>query len=114
MIAAPLLPDFPTKPACGRQDSVASLGIRTLDLSWLGVLASGDNRLRLTLRNRFVTAFSIVGTIAAEARDGLVSGNLVEQARQYWCNAGGVICYFDGPDFQRGVNSKVTLRHWRR
>lgn len=74
MIAAPLLPDFPTKPACGRQDGVASLGIRTLVLSWLGVLASGDNRLRLTLRNCFVTAFGIVGTIAAEARDGLVSG----------------------------------------
>lgn len=69
-----------------------------------------NHRLCPTLRNRFVTAFGVVGTIAADARDGLVSGNLVEQARQYWCTAGGIVCHFDGPDFQRvRVNSKVDL-----
>jgi len=110
VIAAPVFPDFPAKLARGRQDGVAGLGTRTLVLPWLGVFASGDNRLCPTLRNRFVTAFGVVSTIAADARDGLVSGNLVEQARQYWCIAGGIVCHFDGPDFQRSrVNSKVDL-----
>jgi hypothetical protein len=40
----------------------------------LGVLASGDNRLRPKLRNRFVTAFGVVDTIAADAGDNLIGG----------------------------------------
>jgi hypothetical protein len=63
------------------------LGKRTLVLPWLGVLASGDNGLCSTLRNRFETAFGFVRPITADTRDGLVSGTLVEQAPQYWCTA---------------------------
>jgi hypothetical protein len=81
VIAAPLLPDFPAKPARSCQDSVTSFGARKLVLPWLGVLANGDNRLRPNLRNRFVTTFGVVGTIAADAGDDLTGGNLVEQAR---------------------------------
>ena len=110
MIAALLLPNFPAKPAGSCQDGVAGFDTRSLVLPWLGVLASRGDGLRPKLRNRFVTAFGVVGTIAADARDGLVSGNLVEQARQYWRIAGGVVCHFVGPDFQRGrVNAKVDL-----
>jgi len=54
------------------------------------------------LRNRFVTAFGIAGTIDADVGDGLISGNLVEQTRQHRRIAGGVVGYFDSPDFQRG------------
>jgi len=42
--------------------------------------ASRDDRLRPTLRNRFMTVFCIVGAVAADARDPLLGGNLVEQA----------------------------------
>lgn len=57
-----------------------------------------------------MTAFGIIGTIAADARDGLVAGNLVEQVRHYRCIAGCVLGHFNGSDFQRGrVNSKVRL-----
>jgi hypothetical protein len=110
VIAAPLLPDFPAKPARSCQDSVAGFGARTLALPWFGVLASGDNRLRPTFRNRFVTAFGVVGTIAADARHGLASWNLLKQAWQYRRIAGGVVGHFNGPDFQRvRVNVKVDL-----
>jgi hypothetical protein len=78
VVGAPLLPDFPAKPVRGRQESVAGCGPRALSLSWLGVLASRDNRLRSTFRNRFVTAFGVEGTIAADAGDDLIGGNLVE------------------------------------
>jgi len=61
MIASPLFPDLPAKPARGRQDSIAGFGARTLVLPWLGVFASRDDRLRPMLRNRFVTAFGVVG-----------------------------------------------------
>ena len=110
MIGTPLLPDFPAKSARGRQDGVTGYSTKTLVFPWFGVLASGDNRLRPTLRNRLVTGFSVVGTIAADAGNSLVRGNLVEQARQYWCVAGGIVGHFNGLDFQRGrVNSKVDL-----
>jgi hypothetical protein len=102
VIDAPLLPDFPAQQACGRQDCVAGCGARTMVLPWLGVLASWDNRLCPTLRDRFMTAFGFVGTIAADACDGLVGGNLIEQAWQYRRIACGVVGYFNGPDFQRG------------
>lgn len=80
VIGAPRLPDFLAKPARGRQDGVAGCVTRALVLSWLGVLASRTNHLRPTLRNRFVTACSVVGTIAADANasDGPINGNLVE------------------------------------
>lgn len=81
MITAPLFPNLPAKPTRGRQDIVARFGARTLVLPWLGILASGDNRLRPTLRDRFVTPFGVIGTVAADARDTLVNGNLVELNR---------------------------------
>jgi hypothetical protein len=118
VIATPLLPDFPAKLARGHQDGVAGLGTRALVLPWFGVLASGDNRMCRTLRNRFVTAFGAVGPIAADARDYLVCGNLVEQERNYWCIAGAVVCHFDSLDFHtpspsidtRAVDREVQSR----
>jgi hypothetical protein len=57
-----------------------------------------------------MTAFSVLGTIAADTYNGLVGGNLVEQAWQYRRIACGVVGHFNGPDFQRGrVNAKVDL-----
>jgi hypothetical protein len=110
VITAPFLPDFPAKSARGRQDSVTGFGTGTLVLPWLGVLASGDYRLRPTFCNRFVTGFGVVGTIVADARHGHFSRNLVEQAREYRCIASGGVGHFNGPDFQRGrVNPKVDL-----
>jgi len=110
MIPSPFLPDFPTKPARGRQNGIAGFCTGTLALPWLGVLASRDDRLCTALRNRFVTAFRVVGAVATDASDHLVGGNLVEQARQYRRVAGGVVGYLDGPDFQGGrVNAKVDL-----
>lgn len=77
MIAAPLSPDFPVKPVRSRQDGIAGFGTRMLVLPWFGVLASRGNRLRATLRDRFVTAFSVVDTVTNDARNGLVGVNLV-------------------------------------
>lgn len=74
VITAPLLPDLPAKKARGRQDGVSGFSTRTLVLSWRGVPASGDKRLRPTLRDRLVTAFGVIVTIAADARHGLVAG----------------------------------------
>jgi hypothetical protein len=72
------------------------------------VLASWDNCLCSTLRDRFMTAFGVVGTIAADTCNGLVGGNLVEQEWQYRRIACGVVGHFIGPDFQRSrVNAKV-------
>ena len=42
VIAAPLFPDFPSRPARSCQDSVTCIGTRTLVHPWLGVLANGD------------------------------------------------------------------------
>jgi len=110
VVSAPLLPDFPAKPARCRQDGVAGFGTRALLLPWLGVLASRDNRLRPTFHDPFVTTFGVVGTIAADAGDDLIGGNLVEQARQHGRIAGSVVGDFDSPNFQRGrVNAKVDL-----
>ena len=70
------------------------------------------NRQRPTFRDRLVTAFGVVGAIAADADadDDLIGGNLVEHARQYLCITGGVVSHFDGPDFQDGrVISTVDL-----
>jgi hypothetical protein len=101
---------FPAKPARSCQNSVAGFGARTLVLPWPGVLASGDNRLRPKLRNRFVTAFGVVGTIAADAGNDLISGNLAEQARQHRRITGSIVDYFYRQDFQCGrINAKVDL-----
>ena len=110
VIAAPLISDFSTQQARGRQDGVAGYGARTMVLPWLGVLVSGDNRLRPKLRNRFVTAFGVVGTITVDAGDDLVGGNLVQQARPHRRITGSVVGYFDSPDFQCGrINCEVDL-----
>jgi hypothetical protein len=109
-IGASLLPDFPAKPARGRHDGVAGFGIRAMFFLRLGVLARRDNRLRPTLRNRFVTTFGVVFTIAADARNDLIGRNLVEQTRQRGRIAGSVVGYFDSPDFQCGrVNARVDF-----
>lgn len=110
MIPAPLFPDLPAKPAGGRQDGIARFGTGTLVLPWLGVLACRNECLRSALCNRFVAAFRVVGAVATDARDNLLGGYLVEQARQHWGIAGGIVGHLDRPDFQRGrVNAKVDL-----
>jgi hypothetical protein len=48
-----------------------------LVLPGLAVLANRDDRLRPTLRNRFVTVVRVVGAVATDARDHLLNGNLV-------------------------------------
>jgi hypothetical protein len=73
-IAASFLSDFPAQYARGRQDDVAGRGARTLILPWLGVLTSWDNRLCPTLRDGYMTAFGVIGTIGADACDGLLCG----------------------------------------
>jgi hypothetical protein len=45
-----------------------------------------------------VTALRVVGTVATDARDDFVFGNLVEKARQHGCVTGGVVGHLDGPD----------------
>jgi len=71
---------------------------------------SRNNCLRPTLRNRFVTAHDVVGTIATDAGHVIINGNLIKQTLQHRRIAGGVVGHFDRPDFQRGrVNAKVDL-----
>lgn len=51
---------------------------------------------------------AVYGAVAADARDGLVLGDQVEQARQRSRIAGRVVDHLDSPDFQRGcVNTKI-------
>lgn len=82
MMPGEFLPDFPAKRAHGRQNGIAGFRARMLVLSWLGVLARRDDRLRATLRNRFMTVLGFVDAVVADARDHLIDGNLVEQAWQ--------------------------------
>ena len=66
--------------------------------------------MRPKLRNCFVTAFGVEGTIAANTGNHLIGGNLVEEARQHRRITGRVVGYFDSPDFQCGrINAKVNL-----
>src|SRR4051812_14908154 len=110
MIAGPLLPYFSAKTTRGGQDGIAGFGTRTCILPWLGVLSSWNNGLRAALRNRLMTALGVVGAISMNARDVLLHGNLIDQARQHRCIAGGVVGHLDSPDFQRtGVNAQMNL-----
>jgi len=57
-----------------------------------------------------VTAFRVVGAVTTHARDSLVIGNLVEQARQHRRVAGRIVGHLDGPDFQRSrIDAKMDL-----
>lgn len=110
MIAAPLFPDLPAEPAHGCQDGIAGFGTRPPVFPWLGVFAGRDNRLRLALHNRFMTAFGVLGTINADASNGSVGGILAEQAPQYRRIASTIVSHFDRRYFQRRrVNPKVHL-----
>lgn len=101
MIASPLLPDSSAESACGVQDGIASFGAGSMLLSWLGVPAGQNDRLRPALCNGLITALRVISAIAANACDDLVIGALAEQARQHRRIAGGVVGHLDGPDFQR-------------
>jgi hypothetical protein len=85
--------------------------LRRLFFPWVGgTLASNDNRLRATLHSRFVTAFSFVGTITADAGNDLIDGNPIEEVRRYRRIADSVVGYFDSSDFRYGrVNAKANL-----
>lgn len=57
-----------------------------------------------------MTAFGVVGSIAADAGDDLIGWNLVEQAWQHRRITFSVVGNFDSPDFQCDrINAKVDL-----
>jgi hypothetical protein len=83
MIASPLLPYCPAKPARGVQDGVAGRGAGTSILPRLGIFARRDDclctSLRTSRRNGLMTALRVVGAVATDARDDFVIGDLVER-----------------------------------
>jgi hypothetical protein len=82
MIACPLLPNLSAETPGGIQNGIADIGTRAPILPRLGILASRDSRLCAAPGNGLVTAFRVIGTVAADARDGLAPCNLVEQVWQ--------------------------------
>jgi len=107
VIAGTLLPNFPATPASGIEDSVTSCARdAALSMAWHGISARWDDRLRTAMGNGLVTGFRVAGAVTTYACDGLVIGNLVEQAWQHRRGAG----HFDGRDFQRSrIDAKMDL-----
>ena len=81
MVTAPFLPDRPAQTARAKQDLVADLRPRPVFLPRPGVLPRGYYGFGLPQRNRFMTAFGVIGAIPADGGNLFCMRYLAQQFR---------------------------------
>ena len=69
MVAAPSLPDRPTKPLDRAQRLVASIDARSVRLPWLAIATDRNDRVGTPCCNRCTTRPGVLGTVTTDDGD---------------------------------------------
>lgn len=108
VVAAPLLPDGAPQPSTGLERVVAHTRPLERLLPRLAVLARRNYGLHTSFCNRLVACTGVIGTIGADAGNGLFGRYLRQQLWQHGRISHRVVRHFNSPNLHRvRINAQV-------